>query len=296
MLKSMTAYSRVAGALSLGSCVIELQSVNKRHLEIQCQLPLSLSRYEASIRRQLGERLQRGQVMYRLRISYSGGSPTRLIPNIALLEQLKDVWQQMAPYLGYNASMPMPAELFADREDLFSQENIADFEEKALWEEIAALTHQALEILMQEKKREGQALGDEIMERQKSLCLSLLEAESLTVGAADRYRHRLIDKLQQLIAEPLLSDERMLREVCLYADKVDVSEEIARLRIHLQELAGLVVQKAASIGKQLEFLLQEISREISTLGAKSPDIAVTHHILAMKGEVEKIREQVQNIE
>lgn len=297
MARSMTAYGTGSVATPLGRFTVEIQSINKRYFDLQCLLPPPLVRFEAKVRGLVSAAVHRGQLLYRLQIAYTGAGAIQLRVDDVLLLQLKDVWQHVATHLGHDATAPLPLELFTTRPDLFVQEeSLAD--EESHWLGIAAATETALHKLLQLKCLEGSALTAVMAASAHRLTTCLVEIEILLPQAVVKYRQRLQDKLSQAIsASPdLLNDERLLREVFLFADKVDVSEEIARLKSHLVQLNTLVNDSTGHIGKQLEFLLQEITREINTLGVKCSDIAVIQLTLAMKGEVEKIREQVQNVE
>lgn len=295
MLRSMTAYGRGSAVTRIGRFVVEIQSINKRHFELLCQLPASLILFEAKVRSLLAGEIHRGQLLYRLRVVYTEATPIQLTVDMPLLHQLKGAWQHVATTLGHDPSKPLPLELFAQRQDLLIQEERVD-DEASLWLPINDATAAALQQLLCVKGEEGMNLATAIRGSHQQLLTLLADVKALLPDSSVRYRERLEERLRPILPENLLTDERMLRELCLFAEKSDVSEEVVRLESHLRQCIDLLDSEKVSVGKQFEFLLQEISREINTLGAKSSDIALIQRILAMKGEVEKIREQVQNIE
>jgi uncharacterized protein (TIGR00255 family) len=295
MLRSMTAYGKSCLSTPTGTFSVEIHSVNRRHLDLHCHLPTGCACFESKIRNLISNVIQRGNVQYRLRIVPSEESCAQIQVNRPLLKALKQEWQEIASVLGYSPSVPLPVELIAERPDLFLQNDIS-INDADLWESIQQVTSAALEQLISDKEREGQILAQAITSIHGHLVDLLAQLQGLLPQAIANYKQRLHEKLHAELPESLLQDERLLREVCIFAEKADVAEEVARFQAHLDQLAHLLIPGNGGAGKPLEFLLQEMVREINTLGAKSSDINVIQLTLLMKGEIEKIREQVQNIE
>lgn len=291
----MTAYGRSTIVTPLGKLLIEFQSVNRKHLEIQCNLPPALLRFDSKIRSFLSQHINRGQIQLRVSLTPNEAEAPSLKINVPLLRQLIQGWKLIAQEAGHSESQPIPLEIFASQPQLLCTESEVLDEEK-IWllfqEGIEKAWKQALEYRL----KEGKALQEDLLVRCKLIKKLCSEVELKARQIPDKYRERLKERLESVLSGSVEADERIMREVFLYAEKVDITEECVRLKVHLDKLELLLTTDQPCVGKELEFLLQEIGREVNTSGSKSPDIEVINLILAMKNEIERIREQVQNIE
>lgn len=294
MLKSMTAYSRSKITTSFGEYSIEIQTVNKRHLEVQCYVPANLLRFDAKIRALVSANIHRGNVIVRIHQVGKGEENHPVHVNVPLLQELSKAWRTVADQLGYSSSEKLPLSLFSRVDHLF----IADShhtDEEVIWESLQQGFQEALTNLGNAKRQEGKAIQDDLLTRCRHLqewCAAVAHKASL---APNKLQERLTERLTTLVpgAE---TEERILREICIYVDKVDISEESMRLKTHLAKMEQLLQADIPYVGKELEFLLQEIVREVNTSGSKSQDMDIIQLTLQMKNEVERIREQVQNVE
>lgn len=295
MLKSMTAYSRSNADTSLGKFVIEIQSVNKRHFEIQCYLPHYLQRFDSKIRALLSNHIHRGQITVRINTSSDSARAPAVHVNIPLMKQYEQAWRQVANELGYDKDFKLPLTLFGGQAGLLAPDSEIE-DEEAFWITLRQGIEEALKTFQDARLREGQKLQEDLLQRCRNLLQWAALIEVKAVDAPIKYREKLKEKLEQILPGSVENDERILREVCLYADKVDITEESVRLKTHLHKLQELLSADLPYVGKEIEFLLQEITREINTTGSKTNDIYITQWVLAMKNEVERVKEQVQNIE
>ncbi len=286
----MTAYGRASRRAPTGRWVVEIHSVNRKMLDLHVNLPKEFLLFDRDVRKWVGGALQRGQVTVRIFMQEEGPVPSHYA---SLLKEQKKNWERIASDLGYDPAQAVNlAFLVAQLQGLSLQEVVQ--EEEALRSSLKETLEEALEEVLRMKEREGSALGEDILKRLKFLegCIpQLLEHAPL---AAERYREKLRERLREFAGGEC--DERILREVVLFAEKLDITEELTRLRSHVEQFYHLLESDEKSVGRTLDFLTQEMHREINTLAAKSSDSEVSFLGVKMKSELEKIREQIQNIE
>lgn len=296
-LKSMTAYGRGVAAFQHGRFTAEIQSVNRRHLEVSVSLPRLFARFEVGIRKQIAAQIGRGAVNVTVSWKTEGSQPVSVVPNLSLARSLKSAWEQLTLELGSKEEVPLS--LLARQNDLFLyEEEIVN--EELYQKALNSAINEALSALIVMKRREGATLVHDLQIRLKQLTTEIGSIEVLSVGGAEKYRQKLQGRLEELFSGSQENEERILREVAVFAERMDVTEEIVRFRSHLSQFAHLVEKplenELETRGKTLDFLLQELLREINTVGSKASDATIAHHVVAVKSELEKIREQVQNIE
>ncbi len=295
MFRSMTAYVFKTVVTPFGQLTIELHSLNKKYLEVTTSLQHELAQFENDVKKVVGGKVHRGKVLVRISLKSSDQSTAKVIPNIALAKQLKGAWELMA------AELELPKERGFKLSMLKDVEGIVQFEEtlgsnKEFQQVLTESLEEALVDFVDMKKVEGKVLFEDASQR-----ISLLEQwiDQIAVkadGASEAYRKKITDRIEEIVPGSVENEERILREVCVFAERIDVTEEITRFKSHIAQFRTLMTSDAASIGKKLEFLLQEMLREVNTTGAKTSDSTVQHLVVDMKSELEKIREQLQNIE
>lgn len=295
MLKSMTACGRASKKSSLGIFCIEIHSVNRKHLEINVNTPAQFSRFEALIRKQVAAQVFRGAVTVKFTAVPADKLPIAIIPNLPLLKQYKAAWEILAKEL----SLPCDAQSFFSfmklEQNLFYEEERTDCDNEYL-QVIEEVLSQALQSFVQMKKDEGAVLVKDILERWNKLRTAVHMIAAKAPEAVQRFRHKLLEKIQDVVSGSVENDERVLKEIAIYAEKIDISEEITRFKSHLQQFYDYLHSPAEGLGKTLEFILQELHREINTIASKASDIDISRFSIECKSEIEKIREQIQNIE
>jgi len=296
MLRSMTAYGRASVALPLGLFIVEIQSVNRKHLEINVLLPKELARFEGEVKKILGSHLFRGQITVKIFATFEETTPLVVSVNLPLVRQLKAAWDRVAKELhlerdqqafDLNVLMSQPGVLLYN-------ENLQDEGEYRKAIELA--TKDAVVKLIEMKEREGASLQEDIASRLQQLGNCIDQISSKTSGATLKYRQRLVDRLEEVLSGCVENEERILREVSVYAERIDIVEEVTRFNSHLKQLSGLLLSETKGIGKTLEFIVQELHREINTIGSKSSDMEISRLVITVKSDLERIREQIQNIE
>jgi uncharacterized protein (TIGR00255 family) len=295
MLKSMTAYGRACSIASIGRFVVEIQSVNRKHLEICTYLPKELLRFDADIKKWVAAQVGRGQVNVKISVTFDLESPLVVTPNIALAKQIKAAWDAIAIELqlpaeqGFNLSM-----LAKESGLLLYDEDVKD--EEVYREALFEVVSYALNQCMSMKLREGELLYRDIKGRFDKIYPIIKDIALKAPGATERFRQRLLERLEEVLSGSTENEERLLREVCVYAEKVDIAEELTRFDSHLKQADILLQSDTPAVGKTLEFLVQELNREINTISSKSSDLDISRGAMEIKAELERIREQIQNIE
>ncbi len=290
----MTAYGRGALSFSNGHLVVEIQSVNRRHLEIGVNLPRCFSCLETHVRKQIAHSIHRGMISVKVQRTGEGYAPVSVTPNLSLAKGIKGAWERLALDLGREEPI--------DLTFLMGQEGVLVYEDELLdLEEVQTVLTQvvasALEQLIIMKETEGEALANDLLTRLEILERIASSLELLAPTVAERYQTRLAKRLEALGCELPDHGERLMREVAIYADRIDFAEEVTRFKSHLKQFKDLVqTQDLETRGKTIEFLLQELTREMNTMGSKGADIEISKLSIEGKSELERIREQVQNIE
>lgn len=292
MIASMTGFGRASLEAAFGKITLEIQSVNRKHLEISVSLPKEYARFEPDLRKWISEKISRGQISVRVYIAANLESAPSLLPSFELLSSCKKGWEDLAEKLGYDKSCVDLAFLTQRLPTLSSTETAKD-EDLPAFEKC---TKEALKALLSMKQAEGKALVSDIEQRLHLMEGHIAVIETLVPEAVSRMKTKMKERVMEAISHLTDADERgVLREIALFAEKVDIAEEITRLKSHIVQFRDLL-KAPHSIGRKMDFLVQEMGREINTVGSKSLETKVAHLVVEVKSELEKIREQIQNIE
>jgi len=292
-MKSMTGFGRGAFSGEAFGVTVEIKTVNNRYLDVHLRLGQELSAIEMIVRKRVSARLSRGRVDLNINFDRTGAATYEVNrPLIAgYVSALREIKQELglAGEIDVNSLARVPGALSAAR-DSFDEQNMPGVE---------SALDQALDSLEQMRESEGAALAAEMRVRIAKIEAEVPIIEAAAAGLADAYRQRLQKRVTELIARGGQAVEldagRLAQEVAYLADRSDISEELARLRSHLEQFRSSI-DADGEVGKRLDFLLQELNREANTVLSKSTEIAIKDSALAIKAEVEKLREQVQNVE
>ncbi len=288
MIISMTGFAAQVCELDNISLHLELRSVNSRYLDVFFRIGDELRQAEPAIRERVTTRLKRGKVECRLNLQRSNSASHDLALNMALLAQLSHAQSQV------RAHMPDAAALSAG-EVLRWPGMLADAEMsfERMQPLLMQLVDRTLDELMTARRREGEKLAAMIRERIVRMRELVVQVEPRVPAIVAEHQEKLMTRLREVVAT--LDEDRVLQEVALFAQRIDVAEELSRLAAHLDELER-ILQTGGAAGKRLDFLMQELNREANTLASKSAAVDVTGAAMEMKVLIEQIREQVQNIE
>lgn len=292
----MTAYAMARKVLNNGELSCQIQTLNKRFLDVTCSLPKEFAHLEMQIRKQVSESVKRGKVSLSFNFQQSPTVEVSESFNSLAIKRLEGVCERLSTELKMpeaNKWSLLEGMLLKDREWMQS-ESAVDLED--VDKVISELVEEALTKLLEMKHAEGNYLVKDLLQRISTLKQRVMTVESLSVDASVSHREKLLDRLKKANLSIDLEDERILKEMCLFAEKVDISEEITRFNSHLIQLEKLLTQPEEVIGKKLDFIVQELAREINTMAAKTSLVPVSKEAIEVKSELEKIREQVQNIE
>lgn len=289
MTRSMTAFGSAVKKTPIGQVTVEIQSYNRKHLEIRIQSPSELSRFSIPIQNQIGETVKRGAVTVHLFVEYSSEIPVRVTPNLPLAKEYRDSVFAMAKELGISGE-GLLERMLGRASDLF-QVCDKEVEEGKYLSALSEVVESALARFENMRQFEGEKLKKDMEDRLSFLSRSLGKIEERSAGSVEKQK----GKLKELLEGIDTSDPLYVREICLFADRVDIAEELTRFRSHIDHFKSTLAKEIA-IGKTLDFLLQELMRETNTIGSKSQDPEIAYLVVEMKAELERIREQVQNIE
>lgn len=291
----MTGYGQASADLETARLSVELRTVNHRYADLRLRLPQELAASEREVRRKVLSRVQRGRVELNVNVEPLGGGPSRPQLNHALLNEVLEAVTTLRDRFRIKGAadlgtlLTVPAMFRTGPVELAWDETAQAAFDRALGE--------ALELLDRDRCREGEHLRGELRERLASM-LALAKTLRERASAVPRLlRDRLLERLQALGPGVELDPARVAQEAVLLADRADVTEELVRLDGHLSQAGALIEQTDGQpVGKRLDFLLQEIQRETNTINSKSSDLDLSRTALALKAEIEKFREQVQNLE
>ncbi len=289
----MTAYGRASKASPLGHFSAEIQSVNRKYLEINIFLSKELTRFESEIRKWIGQAVQRGQVTVKISAYFDRTAPLLVRPNLPLARQIKRAWDEIARDLQIKQEFSLDL-LKEETGILVYEEDLQNAEE--VLQELHSVVSEALKPFLEMKQKEGRELYEDFNKRLKNLDHCLDKIAERAPGATLKYREKLKQRLEEVLPGSVENEDKILREIALYAEKIDIAEEITRFRSHLKQAKSLLEKKEGSVGKTFEFLLQELNREANTIGSKSSDVDVSHLVVEIKAELERMREQIQNVE
>jgi uncharacterized protein (TIGR00255 family) len=275
---------------------VEVRSTNHRFLEVVVRLPRELGALEERVRAAVAQRVRRGRVEVLVR-DEGGVRAREAVVDTELARRYAQALDRLRQELGLDEPVSLQS-LLALPEVVRLEEVRPDPE--AVWEELRPVLDQALEGLVGMRAAEGQRLAEDLRGRLVRLeawvDLVARRAEQLPAAYAERLRQRVGELLRGLQADQVPDEARLAMEVAAYADRCDVREELVRLRSHLREARALLEAAQGAVGRKLEFLLQEMQREVNTLGSKAADLEVSRAVVEMKSELEAIREQAQNLE
>jgi uncharacterized protein (TIGR00255 family) len=292
MVASMTGYGRAELVEENLKATAEISSVNNRFCEIQFRLPKQLSPLESKLKEMILSNIGRGKISFAL--SWEEASPVASYAK--LNEEAADVYFNIMKQLKerYGLSGDVRLDQFFGLPDLVKVEKEEPDLEKA-WEVVSEVTQRALEEFNRMRKAEGAKLAQDLTERVARLEETIPEIEKLTPKSIDSYRKKLKTRIAELLSNMVVDQHRIELEVALMAEKCDVAEECVRFTSHNQQFLS-ALKEDAPVGKRLTFLLQEMNREANTIGSKAADAEISQKVIFLKEEIEKIREQVQNIE
>lgn len=297
MVRSMTGFGRAEVRGDTVVVTVEARSVNHRHLDVALRLPRALASLELDARRAVAARLERGRVDVTVQVAIVGGQPTqRIVTDAALAREYVARARALGADLGdLGVGGGIPLQWVLERPGVVRMEEPEADDAVVPWAVLEQALGRALDELVDRRTAEGEHLARELRSLHAELVGIVTTMAARAPAALQRREERLRERLRALVGSAGVDEGRILTEAAVWADKADIAEELVRLRAHLAELA-LVLDKGGPMGRPLDFLLQELGREVNTVASKSDDLELSQAALAGKGVLEKMREQVQNLE
>lgn len=292
MVKSMTGYGR--GERTVNGCgiTVELRSVNNRYLDCSVRMPRLYLFAEDGIKTRVQKSISRGKVDVFVTLDNAGGEQLQVTVNQAAADGYYNALTQLAQR--YQLSGEITVSLLSRFPDVLLAEKAEEDVEQTAGA-ITEVLDQALADFDQMRTREGERLAQDILSRADTIETLVSKVEERSPQTVSEYRARLEARMSEVLANTQLDPARILTEAAIFADKVAVDEETVRLRSHIAQLREMLA-KGGAIGRKLDFLIQEFNREANTIGSKCSDLEIARYVVDIKAEIEKIREQVQNIE
>lgn len=288
----MTGYGHFEDTFSGRNISVEIKSVNHRFFEFSCRVPRAFIFLEDKLRNYVQSRVARGKIDLFLTVESDDVTACEVSLNRALAAGYAKAFEELS--LVCDVKNDVTASIIARYPDVFTVRKPVQDEEK-LWEEVRSVTEKAVNAFVKMREVEGQKLRDDILSRVDSIFAAVDAIEQAAPETVQKYRERLENKMRELLDDGAVDDQRLLTETAIFADKIAVDEETVRLRSHMSQIVSLLGSSEA-VGRKLDFLLQESNREINTIGSKSQNTDISKTVVNVKAELEKIREQIQNIE
>lgn len=289
----MTAFGRAEERSPIGSVSIEIQSLNRKFLDLSIYMPKELSLFDAEVRKQVSSIMNRGKVSIKINVEYQDNSPISVSSNLPLARQIHAAWKELSDDLKIDGALDI--NVIAQMPEVIQYQ--VKLNDESSWKELLfEALKKALENALEMKTLEGKAIHNDFSERLDSLSGWINKIEKYLPDVKERHKEKLTAALNAVMESGNEFEERLLKELCLFAEKVDITEEITRLLSHIEQFRVKMSHTTGPIGKTLEFLLQEMQREVNTIGSKAQDLNISKLVVEMKGELERIREQVQNVE
>ena len=292
MIKSMTGYGRAVETVNGREFTVELRSVNNRYLDCTVKLPRSVSFAEDAVKQAVKASVSRGKVDVFISIKSEASADTAISLNKTVVDGYVAAMRRMVEECGVRDDISVS--VISRLPEVFTVEK-PEVDEEALKNDLLGVVTKALESYDAMRAKEGQALDADLRSRGCTILALVEQVEQGNAQTVVDYRARLEAKLREVLANTAIDESRILTEAAIFADKVAVDEETVRLRSHLDQMNAMLTGGGA-VGRKLDFLLQEMNREANTIGSKCTDVRLARIVVDIKAELEKIREQTQNIE
>ena len=292
MIKSMTGFGRCEISNETRRIVVEMKSVNHRYLDVAVKMPKKLTLFENTIRSLMKEYAQRGKVDIFITYEDCTENQVQLKYNQSLAGEYIKYMRQMAGQ--FDIPLDITAASLAKYPEVFVME-AQELDEKELWQLLEQAIRGAAEQFVEARKREGEQLREDLLGKLDAMVQYVEQIEARSPEIVAEYRAKLTDKVQEILADTQIDESRLVTELTLFADKICTDEETVRLKSHIVSMKETLMQ-GDNIGRKLDFIAQEMNREANTVLSKANDMTVSDIAISLKTDIEKVREQIQNIE
>ena len=292
MILSMTGYGRARQVLNGREITVELRGVNARFLEYSSRLPRAFAFLEDPLKKLVAARVSRGKVELSLTVQNTTAADTVVTVNWPLAKGYRDAMTALSEQLELKNDMSVS--LIARMPDVLAQ-TAAPQDEEALWADVQAVAGQAVDAFLTMRAAEGEKLRADLLSHLDVVEQLVGGIEANTAGRVKAYSDKLYARLQELLADRSIDESRLVTEAAIFADKTAIDEETVRLHSHIAQYRD-ILSGDGPVGRKLDFLTQELNREANTIGSKCQDVDITRLVVELKSEIEKLREQLQNLE
>lgn len=292
MIKSMTGYGRAQQSVDGMNITVELKSVNHRYFEFTSKLPRNYGFLDEKLKSFFSTKLTRGKTECYVQIEAVDEPDTVISLNHSLVKGYLEAYKELSEVYGIEndikvSNLARVSDIFAVRKK--------EADEDKIWLAVETVAAAALDGFIAMREREGEKLKADVLSRLDTIIENVEFIEERSPQTVAEYNEKLVARMKELLGEANIDEQRILTEAAIFADKVAVAEETVRLRSHISQLRSFLELDEA-VGKKMDFLVQELNREANTIGSKAQDVEIARRVVAIKAEIEKIREQIQNIE
>jgi len=292
MVNSMTGYGRCQQLIGSREIGVEIKSVNHRYFEFSARVPRSCGYMEEKLKSLVYKRVSRGKVDVSVSIVALEGAAAEVQINRKLAESYLTALRELGGALALKDDVTLSR--LAGFSDIFTVRKY-EADEQELWAAVRQVAEQSLQTYLDMRGAEGERLGADILARLEAVERHVALVERRSPEVAEAYRQRLLTRLREVLADVQADEGRVITEAAIFAEKTAVAEETVRLRSHIGQMRGFL-SGGEAVGRKLDFLVQEMNREANTIGSKAQDVEIQRTVVEIKSEIEKIREQIQNVE
>ncbi|MBO5520684.1 MAG: YicC family protein [Eubacterium sp.] len=292
MIKSMTGFGRCETEEHVRRITVEMKAVNHRYLDLSIKMPKKFNPFEAQIRNVLKEYIERGKVDLYITCEDLGEENLQIRYNKAVAAEYLQYLRQMSEEFGLEDDIRVST--LSRFPEVFSMEDVQQDEEE-IWQDLEKTVRGAAAVFVESREREGEALKADLLDKLESMQTSVAQIEERSPQVIEEYREKLRAKVRELVGDVQLDESRLMMEVTVFADKICVDEEMVRLKSHIAAMSQ-ELKKGGSVGRKLDFIAQEMNREANTTLSKANDLLTSDAAIELKTGIEKIREQIQNLE
>ena len=294
MIRSMTGYGRSQAVVDTMSITVELKSVNHRYFEFSSRVPRNYGFLDEKLKSYIGSRVSRGKVECYVSLENLEDDEIEILVNHSLAKSYLNALKDLAETNELNLRDDLAMSSLARYNDVFTVHKKEADEEK-IWNAVKSVAEVAVDKFIAMRETEGEKLKNDVLSRADLILNKVSVIEERSPETVKEYNDKLLARINEFLSEVQVDEQRLLTECAIFADKVAVAEETVRLRSHIDQLR-LFLDSDEAVGRKTDFLVQEMNREANTIGSKAQDVTIARNVIDIKAEIEKIREQIQNIE
>ena len=294
MISSMTGYGRSQAVVDTMNITVELKSVNHRYFEFSSRVPRNYGFLDEKLKSYIGSRVSRGKVECYVSVENLEDDEIEILVNHSLAKSYLNALKDLADTNELNLRDDLAMSSLARYNDIFTVHK-QEADEKKIWNAVKSVAETAVDKFIAMRETEGEKLKNDVLSRADLILQKVSIIEERSPETVKEYNDKLLARINEFLSDVQVDEQRLLTECAIFADKVAVAEETVRLRSHIDQLR-LFLESDEAVGRKTDFLVQEMNREANTIGSKAQDVTIARNVIDIKAEIEKIREQIQNIE